>query len=148
MRTSTAVLVGAVVQVGGTLGAVAIAVWIARAGFTRPLLAFLAVGCVAVALIGQPGLSLALLTTVAFLAGWGVIGGQTAVTSLAGVSYPTDLRSTGIGWALGVGRIGAIVGPVLGGQLMALHWSTQDVFLAAAVPALCQRWASRRFTGL
>jgi len=134
--TPTAVLVGTAVQVGGCLGTIAISLWVTRAGFTKPLLAYLAVGWIAVGLIGQPGLSLALLVGVALLAGWCIVGSQPAVTSLAGVYYPTDLRSTGIGWGLGIGRIGAIVGPVLGGQLMAWHWSTRDIFLAAAVPAM------------
>jgi AAHS family 4-hydroxybenzoate transporter-like MFS transporter len=55
---------------------------------------------------------------------------------MAGSYYPTYLRSTGIGWALGIGRTGAIIGPVLGGEFMRLKWSTQDIFLAAAIPAL------------
>jgi AAHS family 4-hydroxybenzoate transporter-like MFS transporter len=58
------------------------------------------------------------------------------VNALAATYYPTALRSTGIGWSLGIGRIGAIVGPVLAGELMALHWSNQQLFIAAAVPAL------------
>jgi AAHS family 4-hydroxybenzoate transporter-like MFS transporter len=122
--------------VGGTLGTIFISWWIGRAGFIRPLFVFLGVGWIAVALIGQPGLSLPLLFVVVFVAGWCIVGGQPAVTSLAGVYYPTDLRSTGIGWGLGIGRMGAIVGPVVGGELMALHWTTHDIFLAAAVPAV------------
>jgi AAHS family 4-hydroxybenzoate transporter-like MFS transporter len=132
--TRTAVLVGTSVQVGGVLGTIVISWWITRVGF-KALAAYLAVGWLAVALIGQPGLSLPLLFAVVVVAGWCIIGGQPAVGALAGVYYPTDLRSTGIGWGLGIGRIGAIVGPVVGGQLMALRWTTREIFLAAAVPA-------------
>ena len=71
-----------------------------------------------------------------FTAGWCVVGGQPGINALAGTYYPTYLRSTGVGWGLGIGRAGAIVGPVLGGQFMALKWTTRDIFLAAAVPAL------------
>ena len=60
---------------------------------------------------------------------------ESGVNALAAVYYPTNLRSTGIGWSLGIGRIGAIVGPVVGGQLMALKWTSREVFYAAAVPA-------------
>jgi AAHS family 4-hydroxybenzoate transporter-like MFS transporter len=60
----------------------------------------------------------------------------TAVAALAATSYPTSLRSSGVGWALGVGRVGAIVGPVIGGELMRLDWSTRHIFLAAAMPAV------------
>jgi AAHS family 4-hydroxybenzoate transporter-like MFS transporter len=45
------------------------------------------------------------------------------------------LRSTGIGWAVGVGRLGSIVGPVVGGELLRLEWSIGALFVAAAVPA-------------
>jgi AAHS family 4-hydroxybenzoate transporter-like MFS transporter len=46
------------------------------------------------------------------------------------------MRSTGVGWGLGIGRIGAIVGPYFGGQLMGLQWTNQSLFLVFAVPAL------------
>ena len=111
------------------------------------------VAAVSVALIGQPGLSLGLLYVVVFVAGACVIGGQPTVNALSGTYYPTYLRSTGIGWGLGIGRIGAIVGPVLGGAFMALHWSTQSIFYVAAIPALITalamfglRWAMSKST--
>jgi AAHS family 4-hydroxybenzoate transporter-like MFS transporter len=65
-----------------------------------------------------------------------VVGGQSGVNAFSATYYPTDLRSTGVGAGLGVGRVGAIVGPYVGGQLLALHWSNQQLFLASAVPAL------------
>jgi len=57
------------------------------------------------------------------------------MNAFAATFYPTYLRSTGVGWALGVGRIGAIVGPYIGGLMIAAKWSNQQLFLAAAVPA-------------
>ena len=134
--TSTAVLVGTVLQVGGTIGTFGLAWFIARRGFISALTTSFAVACVSIALIGQPGLSLVLLFVVVFVAGWCVVGGQPGINALAATYYPTYLRSTGIGWGLGIGRIGAIVGPVLGGEFMRLKWSTQDLFFAAAIPAL------------
>ena len=73
---------------------------------------------------------------IVFVAGWTVVGGQGAVNALAGTYYPTNLRSTGIGAGLGVGRIGAIVGPTFAGWLIGRHWMPRELFLAAAVPAL------------
>jgi len=134
--TSTAVLVGTTVQVGGTIAALGLGWFIERFGFVPVLAAGFAVACVNIAMIGYPALPLALLFAVVFLAGMGIVGGQAAVNALAATYYPTALRSTGIGWSLGIGRIGAIVGPVLAGELMALHWSNQQLFIAAAVPAL------------
>jgi MFS transporter, AAHS family, 4-hydroxybenzoate transporter len=51
-------------------------------------------------------------------------------------AYQTAIRSTSVGWALGVGRIGSIIGPVAGGLLLSAHWSAQAVVLVAVVPAL------------
>jgi AAHS family 4-hydroxybenzoate transporter-like MFS transporter len=48
-----------------------------------------------------------------------------------------EIRATGVGWSLGVGRVGSIVGPVVAAQLVALNWSSQTLFLAASVPAAC-----------
>jgi AAHS family 4-hydroxybenzoate transporter-like MFS transporter len=134
--TSTAVLVGTAVQVGGAIAALGLGWFIERFGFVPVLATCFAVAGANIAMIGYPGLSLALLFAVVVLAGMGIVGGQAAVNALAATYYPTSLRSTGIGWSLGIGRIGAIVGPVLAGELMALHWSNQQLFIAAAVPAL------------
>jgi MFS transporter, AAHS family, 4-hydroxybenzoate transporter len=51
--------------------------------------------------------------------------------------YPTAIRATGIGWALGVGRVGSIVGPSVGGLLLSLQWTPDRIFLAGAAPAMC-----------
>ena len=133
---STAVLVGTILQVGGTLGTFGLAWLVPRGGFVRVLAVTFAIACASVALIGQPGLSLPLIFVVVFIAGWCVVGSQPALNALSGTYYPTAMRSTGVGAGLGVGRIGAIVGPAIGGSFMAMHWTTRDMFLAAAIPAL------------
>jgi AAHS family 4-hydroxybenzoate transporter-like MFS transporter len=133
---STAVLAGTTLQVGGTIGTFALASFIARRGFLPVLTTSFALACVSVALIGQPILSIAVLFVVVFIAGWSIIGAQPGVNALAATFYPTYLRSTGIGWCLGIGRLGAILGPLIGGELMRLRWSNSELFLAAAVPAL------------
>jgi MFS transporter, AAHS family, 4-hydroxybenzoate transporter len=131
----TGVLVGTVLQVGGTLGTVGLAWLVARGGFVRIMSATFVLAAISVALIGQPGVSLVLLYLVVFIAGWCVVGSQPGLNALSGAYYPTYIRSTGVGGGLGVGRIGAIVGPAIGGVFMAAHWSTRDIFLAAAIPA-------------
>jgi AAHS family 4-hydroxybenzoate transporter-like MFS transporter len=133
---STAVLVGTILQVGGTLGTFGLAWLVPRGGFVGVLASTFAIACISVALIGQPSLSLPMIFVVVFIAGWCVVGSQPALNALSGTYYPTAMRSTGVGAGLGVGRIGAIVGPVVGGYFMASHWATRDMFLAAAIPAL------------
>jgi AAHS family 4-hydroxybenzoate transporter-like MFS transporter len=131
----TAVLVGAVLQVGGTIGTYGLAWLIARKGFIPMLTMTFAIATISIALIGQPGLTLLVLSVVVFIAGWCVVGGQPGINTLAATYYPTYLRSTGIGAGLGVGRVGAILGPYIGGTLIGWQWGPQQLFLAAAVPA-------------
>ena len=134
--TSIGANVGATLQVGGVVGTLVIAGFLPRFGFIRVLVACFAVETVAITMIGQPGLSLTLLFVVAFLTGWGIFAGQPTLNSLSATYYPTDMRSTGIGAALGVGRVGGIIGPLLGGVLLGAHWSNEALFYAVAVPAL------------
>src|ERR1700733_3151738 len=132
----TSVLVGTMEQLAGMIGGFTLGFLVQRFDFGRVLTVCFAVACINIALIGLPGLSLTMLFVVVFLAGYGVAGGQTAVNALSATYYPTDLRATGIGAGLGIGRIGAIIGPVVGGVLMSRHLPSQKLFLVAAVPAL------------
>jgi AAHS family 4-hydroxybenzoate transporter-like MFS transporter len=132
---STSILVGSTLQIGGTFGALALGWFIHRLGFVPVLVSCFTLACVNIALIGQPGLSLLVLITVVFIAGIGIVGGQAGVNALSATYYPTDLRSTGIGAGLGIGRIGSIIGPTLG-EYMRKEWPVHELFYAAAVPAL------------
>jgi MFS transporter, AAHS family, 4-hydroxybenzoate transporter len=69
-------------------------------------------------------------------AGFCTGGGQTAANALTAEFYPTAMRSTGIGWALGIGRIGSIVGPMLGGMLLVGGVEARQIFWMAALPVL------------
>jgi len=133
--TSTAVLVGTTLQVGGVVGTLFMGPIIDRIGFFKVLVPTFLVAAIAISAIGQPGLSLAILLVVVSITGVCIIGGQPAVNAMAATYYPTALRSTGVGWSLGVGRVGSILGPVIGGELIRLNWSTTDLFLAVSVPA-------------
>jgi MFS transporter, AAHS family, 4-hydroxybenzoate transporter len=134
--TSIAVLVGTMVQVGGSIGGILNGALIKRIGFRQVLTTLFGIATVAVATLGTPSLPLTLLFVAAFVAGWCIPGGQPGVNSLAAMYYPTYLRSSGIGASLGFGRIGAIIGPYVAGVLIGQHWAARELFLAAAVPAL------------
>jgi MFS transporter, AAHS family, 4-hydroxybenzoate transporter len=77
------------------------------------------------------------MMVVTFILGVIVQGAQAGLNVLSAMYYPTVIRSTGVGWALGVGRIGSIVGPFIGGVMLSLQWTPQQIFLAGAVPAVC-----------
>ena len=89
------------------------------------------------------GVVLGVFVTLAiFAAGFCIVGGQIAANALAAGYYPTSVRATGVGWALGIGRVGAIVGPLIGGALLDMKWSAGEVFLMAAAAALCAALAA------
>ena len=134
--SSTAVLMGTTLQLGGLIGAIFLGPIIDRLGYYRVLVPVFLIAGFAVAAIGSPSLSLPLLYLVILVAGICVVGTQPALNALASTLYPTEIRATGVGWSLGVGRAGAIVGPVVAAQLVALDWSSQALFLVASIPAL------------
>jgi AAHS family 4-hydroxybenzoate transporter-like MFS transporter len=123
-------------QVGGVVGVLVLGRVIDRFSFRVLALVYL-IAVVAVGAIGQLGHSIVFVTMAIFVAGFCVVGGQTAANALAAALYPTSVRATGVGWALGIGRVGSIVGPLIGGMLLAMRWSPASVFMAAAVAALC-----------
>ncbi|MCU1339087.1 MAG: aromatic acid/H+ symport family transporter [Bryobacterales bacterium] len=133
---ATAAIVASMVQVGGTIGAFTLGWFVHKWGFVPVLTTCGVLASINIAAIGQPWISLAMLFTVVFIAGVCVTGGQAAINALAATYYPTELRSTGIGAGLGVGRMGAIIGPTLASMLLGYGWSARDLFLAAAVPPL------------
>ena len=90
--------------------------------------------------------SFPLMMTITFVLGFVVQGAQGGLSAVAATFYPISIRSTGIGWCLGVGRIGSIVGPILGGVMLKLDWSPREILLAGSIPALCA--AAATFTSL
>jgi AAHS family 4-hydroxybenzoate transporter-like MFS transporter len=145
--TATAVLIGTTLQVGGTISPFILTWFILRQGFVPVLTVTFAIAAASVAMIGYPGLSLALLVATVFIAGATVVGAQPSLNALAGSYYPTYLRSTGVGWALGIGRAGSVVGPVMAGQFIAMQWTTTDIFRALAIPAVVSMVAMRCLRG-
>lgn len=108
---------------------------IARVGPERTLACSLVFGAVCIGLTAahlSPGATLVVL----FGAGGGFVGSQLGLNGYAASLYPAATRSTGIGWALGVGRLGGIVGPIIGGALLGLGLPPTEIMLFACGPGL------------
>jgi AAHS family 4-hydroxybenzoate transporter-like MFS transporter len=133
---SVSILVGTLFQVGGVFGTF-FGWMVDRLGAGLTIVSAYATGAVAIVCIGLAGASLPLLVVTVLLAGFGIIGGQSATNARAAISYPTQIRSTGVGWATGIGRIGSIIGPTLAGVIVQATGSTESIFFLAVIPPLC-----------
>lgn len=76
-----------------------------------------------------------LILVVLFFLGFGVQGSFVGLYAVAARMYPTAFRSTGVGWAIGMGRLGGIIGPVLGGLLVGLGFGMGQSFIFFALPS-------------
>jgi MFS transporter, AAHS family, 4-hydroxybenzoate transporter len=77
-----------------------------------------------------------LLLASVFCAGFFLISSLVGSVGFTAAYYPTAIRSTGVGWGMGVGRVGAIIGPLIAGALIALDWTTPALFYAAGAVTL------------
>ena len=132
-----AAIATAMLQVGGIVGAIVLGRLIDRLGHYAVLTSTFLLAAIAIALLGMTGPVFLVVAAVVFAIGFCIIGGQIGLNALAAATYPSDIRSTGIGAALGVGRLGSVVGPVIGGLLLARHLDLRSIFLLSALPALC-----------
>ena len=127
---SKAINVSVLFSLGGAIGGLILARLMARYGSRQMLtLFFLLDAFVCTVVIRLAGFAPSLLMLVIFLSGFLTISAQIGLNALAASIYPTDIRATGVGWALGIARVGAIAGPVLGGVLAALGLDIQGYFL-------------------
>jgi AAHS family 4-hydroxybenzoate transporter-like MFS transporter len=134
--TPQAVLATAGFHVGGAIGGLVLSRLLDKLDYYRAVCGIFILAAIMIVLIGRFGTDLLALRLTIFAAGLFVVGGQSALNALSGMFYPSYIRSTGSGWALGVGRTGAVAGPVVGSSLLALHLSQGTLFYIEAVPFL------------
>lgn len=132
IRPETAIRVTALFQLGGVTGAVLLSRTRPSFGLLSGVFGWAAIW---IFLTGMAGSSVPLLIGAMLAVGIGVVGGQNLSHALSSEFYPTGVRATGVGWALGIGRIGSIIGPTLGGYLLT-RGAPRQVLWAAAVPAV------------
>ena len=137
MPPARAAVAGMLTQFGGLVGGLLLARPMDRHGLL-PLAPMFGLAIPVIAAIGWAAGAQAVWAVfgLQFFAGFCVLGGQTGLNVGAALIYPTAIRANGSGWAFGVGRLGSIVGPMLGGVLIARHLSVQSLYLVASLPYL------------
>jgi AAHS family 4-hydroxybenzoate transporter-like MFS transporter len=120
---------------GGILGGLGLGWLVDRRGPFGVLFVSYCLAAMSILAIGNFASTVTFAMLIVFVAGFFVIGSQFCMNALAASTYPTSARSTGVGWALGIGRVGSVVGPVIGGWLLSLGWTNAALFFAVSVPA-------------
>lgn len=145
-----AIYSGTVFNGGAFIGIVTQGYFSSRFGLKRTIGIFLILTAIFMACFKFFMGSGILLLVMAVL-GFGIQGGFVGLYAVAARMYPTEIRSTGVGWAIGIGRLGGIAGPLIGGLLIGWGLSMVENFMVFAVPTilgglLTMRIASKEIT--
>jgi benzoate transport len=125
---------GVLLNVGGIVGGSLFSFLAAKAGL-RPLAAvYLVLTSVSIVLFGLFASDLALAFVIALVIGVCLFGSMVGLYAMTPALYPAAIRTTGMGWAIGIGRIGAILAPIVAGLLIDAGWSASQLYYAFAVP--------------
>jgi AAHS family 4-hydroxybenzoate transporter-like MFS transporter len=128
-------LAGAVMGVTAIIAFIPAGGIIQRVGIRRSLIGLFAGGVVssiALAMVGTDWTLIALLIVPFTICG---VIPQVALNYLAAELYPTPIRATGVGWAISAGRVGSVIGALIGGTLIGL-WGLSGFFYFLGVPLL------------
>jgi MFS transporter, AAHS family, 4-hydroxybenzoate transporter len=136
MAASAGLAAVAAFSIGGIIGSLLQGPLMKKFGVYTSLVVEFVAALGLVVVVAQVFASFELMLGVTFFLGISVQAAQAGLNALAAMYYPTAMRSTGVGWAVGVGRVGSIVGPLIGSVMLELEWTPREIFLAGAVPAL------------
>jgi len=136
MPAAEATLTGVFLNLGGIIGAAASTAAVKKWGLFRTTSMMVALGAIAIAALGQFSQMGMVFFAGLFLVGLLAIGGSQNAPAIAVDVYPQRMRATGAGWQFAVGRLGAIVGPLVGGQLLAWQVEPASLFVIVAIPTL------------
>jgi AAHS family 4-hydroxybenzoate transporter-like MFS transporter len=135
LTPADAVFASALRDAGPLVSVFAIAPMSIKFGAPNVLRVTLFLGIIFIGLVGLAALPWLALLAVIFLVGCCTVGSQTGLNGMTGALYPARVRNTGMAWALGIGRLGAIIGPWLGGELLRAGLPPREIFLVACITA-------------
>lgn len=128
-------MLAGLLQGGGVVGAIVLGMLLDRFNAYAVVAGAYTLGAASVACLASVSSPVAMAAAI-FVTGFCVSGSQVCANVLASAFYPTSSRATGVAWALGIGRVGAIAGSVGGAFLLAAGWSNAALYLILVVPAL------------
>ena len=139
LSVELSIYAGTVFNLGAFCGIVSQGYFSSKFGLTKTISVYLIFTAILMLIFGYFHGSILVLILFGLI-GFGIQGGFVGMYSLAARLYPTEIRATGVGGAVGVGRIGAIVGPLLGGILIGAGLSMTINFMIFAIPTIIAGW--------
>ncbi|MEO0998944.1 MAG: MFS transporter, partial [Pseudomonadota bacterium] len=121
-------------NLGGVLGMLLLGFLSTRLALTRLIALFVCAAAALMVLFGFLPQTVPVLLVMTAAIGFLLQGGFTGMYAVAAKVYPADIRATGVGWAIGLGRLGAVVGPYLGGLAIDAQFSMATSFALFAIP--------------
>lgn len=136
LAIENAIYAGVCLNLGGFAGGVSLGAMSNRFGLTRIIAVFAVLGGIFSIVYGTADVGVAAVLILVFLLMFFVQGAFTGLYAVAARIYPTEIRTTGVGWAIGAGRIGAICGPIVAGLVLGAGVSIAWTFVIFAAPML------------
>jgi len=127
---------GVLLNVGGVIGGVLFGFLSSKLRLKRLTAAYLVITAAALVLFGLFASQLDMAFTIAVLIGAFIFGSMAGLYALAPRIYPAAIRTTGMGWSIGIGRVGAILAPTVVGFLIDGGWKTADLYYVFSIPLI------------
>lgn len=142
LRPEQGISGGVLLNIGGIAGALLLGLLAARVGTFRIVAITMVAGSVAIVAFGLLGSERVIAMLLALVVGYFLFGSMVGLYSIIPSVYPTEVRNTGAGLSIGIGRLGAVVSPFLAGLLLQAGWSPSSTYLAFAGPLLAAAGAT------
>jgi benzoate transport len=127
---------GMILHLGGIIGQLAFGFLSAKFALKRLIIIYMFVAAVCMILFGMYSHESIIAMYIAVGVGFFLMGAITGFYTLCPALYPADIRATAMGWAIGIGRIGAIFSPFVAGVLLDLEWTSSSLFIVFSIPML------------
>ncbi len=132
---------GAIFNFGSFFGIVTLGYISATFGLRRIIFVFMVLSAILMVIFGNVELNVTLYMLVLFILGFFVQGGFVGLYSVAARIYPMEIRTTGVGWGIGLGRFGAVISPALGGIAIGMDIPVFLIFTLFAIPFVIAGYA-------
>ncbi len=136
LSSEMATYVGIALNVGAAIGTISLGVVALKLGLKKSVLTFMLGGFFIMIIYGNLKLSTSLVFVFITILGMFVQGGFNGMYPIVSRVYPTEIRTTGVGFAMGIGRFGAVLGPTIFGALSDWHFNLGSIITFFAIPLL------------